>query len=144
MFKASTKFLVVDDSSTTRKMNKNSLADLGYKNVVEASDGVEAFKILVELSKSAEPIEFIMSDWNMPNMHGIDFLRKCRAEPEFNKTPFLFITIESEPAQILEAGSAGVTEYIVKPYNPDVLKTKIENVFCKVNNLPLPVRKKAL
>lgn len=141
MFKPNTKFLVVDDSSTTRKMNKNSLAELGFNNVVEAADGVEAFQILVELSKSAEPIEFIISDWNMPNMHGIDFLRKCRAQEEFKKIPFLFITVESEPAQILEAGSAGVMEYIVKPYSSEVLKIKIENVYSKVNNLPLPPRR---
>lgn len=141
MFKPNTKFLVVDDSSTTRKLNRNSLADLGFKNVIEASDGVEAFQVLVELSKTAEPIDFIVSDWNMPNMHGIDFLKKCRAQDEFKKTPFLFITVESEPALILEAGSAGVTEYIVKPCSSEVLKMKIENVFCKINNLPLPSRK---
>lgn len=141
MFDPNTKFLVVDDSSTTRKMNKNSLAELGFKNVVEAADGVEAFQVLLDLSQSSEPIDFIVSDWNMPNMHGIDFLRKCRAQDQFKKTPFIFITVESEPAQILEAGSAGVTEYLVKPYNSDVLKMKIENVYCKINNLPLPSRK---
>ena len=141
MFDPNTKFLVVDDSSTTRKMNKNSLAELGFKNVVEAADGVEAFQVLLELSQSPEPIDFIVSDWNMPNMHGIDFLRKCRAQEQFKKTPFIFITIESEPAQILEAGSAGVTEYMVKPFNTEVLKTKIENVYRKINNLPQPARK---
>ena len=141
MFDPNTKFLVVDDSSTTRKMNRNALAELGYKNIVEAADGVEAFQVLVKLSTSPEPVQFIVSDWNMPNMHGIDFLKKCRAEEQFKKTPFIFITVESEPAQILEAGSAGVTEYLVKPYNSDVLKMKIENVYCKINNLPMPVRK---
>lgn len=141
MFDPNTKFLVVDDSSVTRKMNKNSLAELGFKNVVEAADGVEAFQVLLDLSQSPEPIDFIVSDWNMPNMHGIDFLKKCRAQDQFKKTPFIFITIESEPAHILEAGSAGVTEYLVKPYNSDVLKMKIENVYCKINNLPLPTRK---
>lgn len=142
MFSQNTKFLVVDDSSTTRKMNRNSLAELGYKNVVEAADGDEAFDKLIELSKTDSPIEFIVSDWNMPNMKGIDFLKKCRAQEEFKKTPFIFITVESEPAQILEAGSAGVTEYLVKPYSSDVLKIKLENVYCKINNLPLPVRNK--
>ena len=141
MFDPKTKFLVVDDSSTTRKMNRNSLAELGYKNVVEAADGVEAFQLLLDLAQSPEPIDFIVSDWNMPNMHGIDFLRKCRAQDQFKETPFIFITVESEPAQILEAGSAGVTEYLVKPYNSDVLKTKIENVYRKINNLPMPARK---
>lgn len=141
MFDPNTKFLVVDDSTTTRKMNKNSLAEIGFKNVIEAADGVEAFQMLLDLSQSPEPIDFIVSDWNMPNMHGIDFLRKCRAQDQFKKTPFIFITVESEPAQILEAGSAGVTEYLVKPYNSDVLKMKIENVYCKINNLPMPSRK---
>ena len=141
MFKSSTKILVVDDSATTRKMNKNSLAELGFNNIVEASDGAEAFELLVILSKSSEPIEFIISDWHMPNMHGIDFLKKCRADEQFKKLPFLFITVESEPSQIIEAGKAGVTEYLPKPYNLDVLKMKIEHVFYKINNLPIPARK---
>ena len=80
MFKPNTKFLVVDDSSTTRKLIRNSLAELGFKNVVEAADGVEAFQVLEGLAQSPAPIDFIISDWNMPNMQGIDFLKKCQLE----------------------------------------------------------------
>ena len=141
MFKPNTKFLVVDDSSTTRKLIRNSLAELGFENVVEAADGVEAFQVLEGLAQSPAPIDFIISDWNMPNMQGIDFLKKCRAQDEFKNTPFLLITVEGEPGQILEAGNAGVTEYLVKPYNSEVFKMKIENIYRKINNLPLLSRK---
>lgn len=141
MYKPTTKFLIVDDSATTRKMNKNVMAELGYENVVEAADGAEAYQVLVDLSKSDTPIDFIISDWNMPNMNGVEFLKKCRAEKAFEKLPFMLITVEREPSQILEAGKAGVTEYLVKPYNADTLKIKLESVFCKLNNLPPPVRK---
>lgn len=144
MYKSTTKFLIVDDSATTRKMNRNVMAELGYENIVEAADGVEAYQTLVDLSKSDAPVDFIISDWNMPNMHGIDFLKKCRSEKAFENIPFMLITVEREPSQILEAGKAGVTEYLVKPYNAETLKIKLENVFCKLNNLPLPERKKNL
>ena len=122
MFKPTTFFLIVDDFQTSRKIVKNALADMGFQNSIEAVDGVEAYQILVEKSKTDTPIEFIISDWNMPNMLGIDLLKKCRAEKEFKDLPFMLITVESEPTQILEAGEAGVTEYIIKPFTNDILK----------------------
>ena len=135
MLKPTTKFLIVDDSLVTRKMHKNTLIRIGFNNFVDAADGEEAFKVLLDCAKTSAPIEFIISDWNMPNMLGIDFLKKCRAEKSFQALPFLFITVESEPSQILEAGLAGVTEYLVKPFNSDTLKIKIENAFKKINKL---------
>src|SRR3989338_6157331 len=120
MFKPTTFFLIVDDFQTSRKIVKNALADMGFQNSIEAVDGVEAYQILVEKSKTDTPIEFIISDWNMPNMLGIDLLKKCRAEKEFKDLPFMLITVESEPTQILEAGEAGVTEYIIKPFTNDI------------------------
>lgn len=133
MFKETTNFLIVDDFSTSRKIVKNALADMGYQNSVEASDGVEAFQILTDLEKTANPIGFIISDWNMPNMLGIELLKKCRAETAFKNLPFILITVESEPTQILEAGNAGVTDYIVKPFTTDAFKIKVAGAYNKIN-----------
>lgn len=133
MFKPTTYFLIVDDFQTSRKIVKNALADFGFQNTIEAADGDEAYKILVEKSKTVTPIDFIISDWNMPNMLGIDLLKKVRAEKEFKDMPFMLVTVENEPTQILEAGEAGVTEYVTKPFTPDILKDKIEAAYKKIN-----------
>ena len=135
MFKPTTKFLIVDDFSTSRKIVKNALIDIGYPNSPEAADGVEAYQMLLDGVKLNQAFEFIISDWNMPNMLGIDLLKKCRAEKIFQSMPFILITVESEPTQILEAGNAGVTDYMVKPFTTEGLKTKIENAFIKTNKL---------
>lgn len=133
MFKPNTFFLIVDDFQTSRKIVKNALADMGFQNSIEAADGAEAYQILIEKSKTDTPIEFIISDWNMPNMLGIDLLKKVRSEKEFKDLPFMLITVESEPTQILEAGEAGVTEYIIKPFTNDVLKEKLGDAYKKIN-----------
>ena len=101
MFKPATKFLVVDDFSNMRKIIKKVLTDLGYANTVEAVDGQSAYQLLVEHSKTREPFEFIIADWNMPNMSGLDLLKKCRNEEPFKKIPFMMVTAESEQTQIL-------------------------------------------
>ncbi len=137
MFKETTNFLIVDDFSTSRKIVKNALIEIGYTNSLEAADGVEAFQVLTDAAKTANPVEFIISDWNMPNMLGIDFLRKCRAEPAFKSLPFILITVESEPTQILEAGSAGVTDFIVKPFTVDALRLKLTAAYNKINGTRL-------
>lgn len=137
MFKETTNFLIVDDFSTSRKIVKNALIEIGYSNSLEASDGVEALQVLTDAAKTANPVEFIISDWNMPNMLGIDLLRKCRAEPAFKALPFILITVESEPTQILEAGNAGVTDYIVKPFTVDALRLKLINAYNKINGTRL-------
>lgn len=137
MFKETTNFLIVDDFSTSRKIVKNALIEIGYPNSLEAADGVEAMQVLAEAAKSGNPVEFIISDWNMPNMLGIDLLRKCRAEPAYKALPFILITVESEPTQILEAGTAGVTDFIVKPFTVDALRLKLNNAYNKVNGTRL-------
>lgn len=133
MFKATTKFLIVDDFGTMRKIVKKALTDLGYVNSVEAVDGAEAYKLLLEHSKTAQPFEFVISDWNMPNMLGIDLLKKCRAEDPFKTIPFMLVTAESEQSQILEALKVGVTDYVVKPFSPAMLKSKLENAYKKIS-----------
>lgn len=134
MFKPTTNFLIVDDFSTSRKIVKNALSDMGYTHSVEAEDGVEALQILKDLSKTERPINFIISDWNMPNMLGIDLLKACRQDKDFKNLPFILITVESEPTQILEAGNAGVTDYIIKPFTTEALKIKLVSAYNKVNN----------
>ena len=133
MFKPTTKFLIADDFGTMRKILKKALADVGYTNTVEAIDGANAYQLLVEHSKTDAPIDFIISDWNMPNMLGIELLKRCRAEATFKHLPFMLVTAESEQAQIIEAVKAGVTDYVVKPFSPAMIKAKLEHAYKKVN-----------
>ena len=132
MFKPRTKFLIVDDFATMRKIIKKVIAELGYDNVVEAVDGAEAYKLLIEHSASAEPFEYVIADWNMPNMSGLELLKKCRSEEIFKKIPIKFVTAEGEQTQILEAIKEGVTEYVVKPFTAEKIKEKLESSFKKL------------
>jgi two-component system, chemotaxis family, chemotaxis protein CheY len=132
MFSPGTKFLVVDDFATMRKIVKKVLDELGYKNVVEAVDGKNALDQLKDHASRNEPIQFVISDWNMPNMAGIDLLKACKADPAFSSIPFMLVTAESEQTQIIEAAKAGVSEYVIKPFDAATLKIKIEKVFNKV------------
>jgi len=116
--------LVVDDFSTMRRIVKNILRQLGFTNVTEADDGTTAWDVL-----NSEKIDFIVSDWNMPEMTGIDLLRKVRASEEFADTPFLMVTAEAQQANIIEAVQAKVSNYIVKPFTAETLKQKIDKIF---------------
>lgn len=136
MFKPKTKFLIVDDFGTMRKIIKKVIADLGYVNAVEATDGVEAYKLLIEHSKTPEPFEYVIADWNMPNMSGLELLKKCRSDDVFKKIPIMFVTAEGEQAQILEAIKEGVTEYVVKPFTGETIKEKLESSFKKLASNP--------
>lgn len=119
------RILVVDDFSTMRRIVKNLLKELGFSNFVEAEDGVQAWGVI----ESHGGFDFIVSDWNMPNMTGIDLLRKVRQDPRFKDTPFLLITAEAKRSQILEAAEAGVNGYIVKPFTAATLNEKIQKIF---------------
>ncbi len=118
------KVLIVDDFSTMRRIVRNVLRQLGFNNVVEADDGTTAWEVL-----QREKIEFIVSDWNMPQMTGIDLLRKVRADEKLGDTPFLMVTAEAQQENILEAVQAKVSNYIVKPFTADTLKQKIDKIF---------------
>jgi len=113
------KFLVIDDSSTMRRIVTNSLQRCGYTSFVEATDGADALK------KFDETIDFVVSDWNMPTMSGLEFARALRARPEAARVPLLMITTRATKEDILTAAQAGVTGYILKPFTPDVFKEKI-------------------
>ena len=118
--------LVVDDFSTMRRIVKNSLKQLGFDNVTEAEDGKIAFD---KLKGSGTDFKLIVSDWNMPNMMGIDLLRAVRGDEHLKDTPFLMITAEGQKENILEAAKAGVSNYVVKPFTVDILQTKLEAIF---------------
>ncbi|MEZ7196458.1 MULTISPECIES: chemotaxis response regulator CheY [Pseudodesulfovibrio] len=116
--------LVVDDFSTMRKIIKNILRQLGFNNIVEADDGSTAWEVL-----NKDNIDFIVSDWNMPTMSGIELLRKVRASEEYADIPFLMVTAEAQQENIIEAVQAKVSNYIVKPFTPETLGQKIDKIF---------------
>ena len=118
--------LVVDDFSTMRRIIKNILRQLGFSNIIEADDGTTAWEIL-----NKDRIDFVISDWNMPKMPGIELLRKVRASEEFAAMPFLMVTAEAQQENIIEAVQAKVSNYIVKPFTAETLGQKIEKIFDK-------------
>lgn len=131
MYPPSTRFLIIDDFATMRKIIKKILTELGFSQVEEADDGATALPMIQKAFEQGQPYQFIISDWNMPKMLGIDLLRSCKADPRFNKIPFILVTAESEQKQILEAAKAGVSDYVVKPFNAVTLKSKLERVYQK-------------
>nr|WP_319558588.1 chemotaxis response regulator CheY [Thiomicrorhabdus sp.] len=116
--------LVVDDFSTMRRIVKNLLKELGFNNLDEADDGDTAWP-MIQTGK----YDFIVSDWNMPKMTGIDLLKHVRADQNLKDLPFLLITAEAKRSQILEAAQAGVDGYIVKPFTAATLNEKIQKIF---------------
>ncbi len=120
----SMRVLVVDDFSTMRRIIKNILRQLGFTNIVEADDGTTAWEVL-----NKEQIDFVISDWNMPKMTGIELLRKVRASEEYADVPFLMVTAEGLQENIIEAVQAKVSNYIVKPFTPETLGQKIDKIF---------------
>ncbi|MCG5514193.1 chemotaxis response regulator CheY [Ectothiorhodospira shaposhnikovii] len=118
------KILIVDDFSTMRRIIKNLLRDLGYNNTAEADDGSTALPMLQNGN-----YDFLVTDWNMPGMPGIDLLRAVRADPRLKDMPVLMVTAEAKREQIVEAAQAGVNGYIVKPFTAETLKEKINKIF---------------
>jgi len=117
------KFLVVDDYSTMRRIVKNLLHDLGYLQVCEADDGNTALPML-----KAGNFEFLITDWNMPGMPGLDLLKAVRADAKLAKLPVLMLTAEAKREQIIEAAQAGVSGYVIKPFTAVTLKEKIDKI----------------
>lgn len=122
------KILVVDDFTTMRKVVRNLLKQSGYENIVEAEDGVAALRMI-----KSQKIDFIISDWNMPNMSGLELLKAVRADAEVSATPFLMVTAEALQDNVIAAVKAGVSNYIVKPFTAEVLSEKIANIIEKMS-----------
>jgi len=118
------KILIVDDFSTMRRIIKNLLRDLGFNNTQEADDGNTALPML-----QSGNYDFLVTDWNMPGMTGIDLLKAVRADAKLASLPVLLVTAEAKKDQIIEAAQAGVNGYIVKPFTAVTLKEKIEKIF---------------
>jgi two-component system, chemotaxis family, chemotaxis protein CheY len=122
------RFLVVDDFSTMRRIVRNLLKELGFIHVQEAEDGVQA---LVKLR--ADTFDFVVSDWNMPNMTGIELLRAIRADAKLKHLPVLMVTAEAKRENIIEAAQAGASGYVVKPFTAATLDEKLKKVFLTMN-----------
>ncbi len=123
------KILIVDDMQTMRKILKNMLMKMGCNDIHEAPDGIPALQMIKEAQEAGVPYKFIMSDWNMPGMTGLDLLKNLRADDNFKKLPFLMITAEGEQANVLTAVKAGVSNFVVKPFSINVLQEKINKIF---------------
>ncbi len=119
----SIKILIVDDFATMRRILKNILKQLGFKNLVEADDGTSAWDVL-----EGQKIDLIISDWNMPKMTGLDLLKKVRASDSLKKTPFLMVTAEAQKQNVIEAVQAGVSNYVVKPFTAEAISDKLEKI----------------
>ena len=118
------KILVVDDFSTMRRIIKNLLRDLGFNNTQEADDGSTALPMLQK-----GDFDFVVTDWNMPGMQGIDLLKAIRADEKLKNIPVLMVTAEAKREQIIAAAQAGVNGYVVKPFTAATLKEKLEKIF---------------
>lgn len=120
----SMKILVVDDFATMRRIISNVLRQLGFEDIVEAEDGAKALKVL-----DSEKIDFVITDWNMPEMSGMDLLKAIRAKSDKDEMPVMMVTAEALQENILAAAQAGVNNYIVKPFDAATLSDKINKIF---------------
>lgn len=118
------KILAVDDFSTMRRIVRNILRQLGYNNISEAEDGVAALESLKQ-----DPVDFVISDWNMPNMTGLELLKAVRADANLKDIPVLLVTAEALKDNVVEAVKSGASGYIVKPFTAETLKEKIDSIF---------------
>lgn len=123
-------FLVVDDFSTMRRIVSNLLREIGFNKISEADDGMNALKVLTA-NDTVVPPNFVVTDWNMPNMDGLTMLQKIRESDRLRHLPVLMITAEAKKENIIAAAQAGADGYIVKPFNANTLKEKIDKIIAK-------------
>lgn len=131
MFPSDTRILVVDDMPSIRDLVKNHLKAMGFKYIQEAGDGEEALRLLIQNNTPANSIQLVISDWNMPHMKGIDFLKHVRATAEWANLPFVLLTSEAERDQVTEAVLAGASQYIVKPFSAKIFEDKLKTAYQK-------------
>ncbi len=129
MYDKNMKILVVDDFSTMRRIVKNVLKQIGFEKLEEAEDGAQAYSKLQNGN-----FDFVVSDWNMPNLDGMGLLKKIRSDEKLKDLPVLMVTAEAEKEKVVEAIKAGVNNYIVKPFTAEVLKEKMDKIFEKLNS----------
>jgi two-component system chemotaxis response regulator CheY len=126
MMDANIKILIVDDFASMRRIIRNTLKQIGFKNVFEADDGTTALAMLED-----QPVDVILADWNMPKMSGLELLKKVRQDKALKSIPVLLVTAEAQKENVIEAIQAGVSNYIVKPFTPDSMKQKLEQTLGK-------------
>ena len=131
MFPPHTRILIVDDMPSLRELLKAYLRRLSFRNISEADDGRMAYQALLAAKASGAPFELVISDWNMPNLDGLEFLKLVRSSPEWKNLPFILLTTESEKGKVLEAVMAQVSNYMVKPVEEHTLKEKLAKVWEK-------------
>ena len=119
----SIKILIVDDFATMRRILKNILKQLDFKNLVEADDGTSAWEVL-----EGQKLDLVISDWNMPKMTGLELLKKVRASETYKTVPFLMVTAEAQKQNVIEAVQAGVSNYVVKPFTAEAISEKLEKI----------------
>jgi two-component system, chemotaxis family, chemotaxis protein CheY len=120
------KVLVVDDFATMRKIVRNILKQIGFEDITEAEDGNVALRLI-----KSEQVGLVVTDWNMPNMSGLDLLREIRQNPQTASLPVLMVTAEGLKENVMDAVKAGVNNYVVKPFTAEVLQEKLETIFKK-------------
>lgn len=130
MFPLNTRILILDDMMTMRKIVMKTLKEIGFTDIQEAEDGKKGWD---KLKAANPPVQLVISDWNMPNCTGLELLKAVRADSEMGKLPFVLLTAEAEAHQVKEAMTAGVTNYIIKPFTADTLKQKLEQAYKKVS-----------
>ena len=133
MFPPTSKVLVVDDMAQIRDSVRRMLRDLKISNIIEADNGQKGWDILIEQYTKGSPFDLVLSDWNMPLITGIEFLRKVRADQRIATMPFILLTSESDKAQVTDAILAGVSQYIVKPFTPKSIEEKLKSAWAKHN-----------
>jgi two-component system chemotaxis response regulator CheY len=131
MFPPDTRILVADDMPTIRDLVKGQLKNMGFKTILEAADGEQAMQVLISNSQAGTPIQLVISDWNMPKMTGLEFLKQVRASTDWSNLPFVLLTSESERDQVTEAILAGVSQYVVKPFAAKIFEEKLKGVWAK-------------
>jgi two-component system chemotaxis response regulator CheY len=119
----SIKILIVDDFATMRRILKNILKQIGFKNILEADDGTTALEVL-----DRQSVDLIISDWNMPKMTGLELLKSVRSSDKYKKTPFLMVTAEAQKQNVIEAVQAGVSNYVVKPFTAEAISEKLAKI----------------
>jgi two-component system chemotaxis response regulator CheY len=131
MFPAETRILIIDDMPSIRELVRNTLVTMGFKNIIEAEDGEQGLAMLIKNNTPENHVQLVISDWNMPNMKGLDLLKHVRSSQEFAQLPFVLLTSESERDQVTEAVLAGVSQYIVKPFTVKIFEEKLKGAYQK-------------
>lgn len=134
MYSPTSKILIVDDMPTIVDLLKIQLKALGFRFIYEANDGDQAIQFLNRHFAARGEIDLIISDWNMPNVSGLEFLKLVRSTPEWKKIPFILLTSEGEREQVTEAVLAGVTSYILKPFTTKILEDKLKAAWLKTKD----------